>query len=502
MQAPLQSSKMPRFSWQLPKPLMAGAHISLGEWVDRDACRYRVSIHDYSEMRSGGRGRMGYRLCAYPVGQAGGPVVIDLYGSHLDFLYHRLAWEVEDSDGYREELLKTFIEGCRRAIFMKYVRGATEIRLSNQPDSPLGLHCMQPRMSDVPVFLLQEDPDFEPELAKYARTTIVRYLKPAYLSGKSYDGIYQVVAGPGNTELADLQAEWLVKKGYAEYRSTGHEVSRSLGITDDGLEFLQRLEAGTSPAVSGNGSVAPGGEQIYDCFICHASEDKERFVDALASRHRNAGCSVWYDDFVLRVGDRLRRRIDEGQSRSKHGVAVLSPAFFQKEWPQKELDGLVAQAKERGILPVWLDVTKDDVVLFSPTLAGVVAARAGDGLDAVVRAPMVAMGKLSPVGRSPTVAGSAPSAAQFTKQESELLAVAAQDGKLYHLKAAQIPAGWVRAGRRDYIDKSDPSVAAQYVDALESLVSKGCAKHGGGMLYVLTGRGFTAARGLASQGAA
>lgn len=240
----------------------------------------------------------------------------------------------------------------------------------------------------------------------------------------------------------------------------------------------------------------------YDCFICHASEDKEKFVDALARGLRDAGCSVWYDDFVLKVGDSLRRMIDEGLVRSRHGVVVLSAAFFKKEWPQKELDGLAALAKERGILPVWLDIAKEDIVRYSPTLADIVATRASDGLVAVIPDLLDAMDKSSPASSSPAVRSSASPVDGFTKQESELLAAAAQDGKLYHCKVAQIPAGWIRAGRHDYIDKSDPAVAAQFVDALESLVSKGYAKHQGGMLYVLTGRGFTAARGPSGQGAA
>jgi hypothetical protein len=50
---------------------------------------------------------------------------------------------------------------------------------------------------------------------------------------------------------------------------------------------------------------------------------------------------------------------------------VLSEHFFAKEWPQRELDGLVAletNGRPR-ILPIWHKVSKDDVARFSPTLA-------------------------------------------------------------------------------------------------------------------------------------
>ena len=43
------------------------------------------------------------------------------------------------------------------------------------------------------------------------------------------------------------------------------------------------------------------------------------------------------------VGDSLHRSIDHGLFRQHFGVAVISPHFLQKEWPQTELDGPVAR---------------------------------------------------------------------------------------------------------------------------------------------------------------
>lgn len=56
-------------------------------------------------------------------------------------------------------------------------------------------------------------------------------------------------------------------------------------------------------------------------------------------------------------------------------MVVLSEAFFRKEWPQRELDGIVT-LETRGsmrILPVWHKVTIDEVAGYSPTLADKVA---------------------------------------------------------------------------------------------------------------------------------
>jgi hypothetical protein len=113
----------------------------------------------------------------------------------------------------------------------------------------------------------------------------------------------------------------------------------------------------------------------YDAFISHASEDKEGLVNPLAEKLKEAGFSIWYDDFELTVGDSLRRSIDRGLANSRFGIVVLSPSFFAKNWPQYELDGLVARETTGGkvILPLWHKVSKDEVMAYSPTLADRVA---------------------------------------------------------------------------------------------------------------------------------
>lgn len=113
-------------------------------------------------------------------------------------------------------------------------------------------------------------------------------------------------------------------------------------------------------------------QQEHDVFISHASEDKEDVALPLADLLLDRGVEVWYDDFALTVGDSLRRTIDRGLTSSRFGVIVLSPDFFRKEWPQAELDGLVAKQRSSGskvILPIWHRLTKDDVLAASPTLA-------------------------------------------------------------------------------------------------------------------------------------
>ena len=124
----------------------------------------------------------------------------------------------------------------------------------------------------------------------------------------------------------------------------------------------------------------------WDVFISHAGEDKEDFVRPLAGALRARGVSVWFDELTLTVGDSLRRSIDRGLSRSRFGVVVISPHFLDKEWPQRELDGLAAREVDgtKVILPVWHNITAEQLRARSPMLADRIAALSRDGIDRVV----------------------------------------------------------------------------------------------------------------------
>lgn len=84
---------------------------------------------------------------------------------------------------------------------------------------------------------------------------------------------------------------------------------------------------------------------------------------------------MWYDEFELKIGDSLRRKIDQGLSKSRFGIVVISRAFIKKGWTNYELDGLMTKAisGEQILLPIWHDITKQEVIDYSPSLADKVA---------------------------------------------------------------------------------------------------------------------------------
>lgn len=117
------------------------------------------------------------------------------------------------------------------------------------------------------------------------------------------------------------------------------------------------------------------GGQTWDVFISHASEDKTSVARPLRDALTALGVTVWLDEAQMRIGHSLRRKIDEGIRSSRFGIVVLSEPFLAKGWTNLELDGLVTRtvAGEQSLLPIWHDLTPEQVRSFSPSLADKVA---------------------------------------------------------------------------------------------------------------------------------
>lgn len=84
---------------------------------------------------------------------------------------------------------------------------------------------------------------------------------------------------------------------------------------------------------------------------------------------------------TISLGDSLRRKIDHGLATCRFGVVVLSEAFFAKDWPQYELDGLVARQMGGGgqlIFPLWHNLSKAQLLAKSLSLTDLVALRTAD----------------------------------------------------------------------------------------------------------------------------
>lgn len=162
-------------------------------------------------------------------------------------------------------------------------------------------------------------------------------------------------------------------------------VNSSARILPKPLSPLRQMRTPSlAPLVQNSFSSSEHAEELvvkeYDVFISHASEDKEVLVRPLAHALHSAGLKVWYDEFELRIGDSLRRKIDQGLANSRFGIVVLSPSFFDKNWTRYELDGLVTREMtgEQIILPLWHNITRLEIVKISPSLADKLARSTSD----------------------------------------------------------------------------------------------------------------------------
>ena len=111
----------------------------------------------------------------------------------------------------------------------------------------------------------------------------------------------------------------------------------------------------------------------YDVFISHATEDKATFVDKLVKELQEQSVNVWYDSLKIIWGSSLREKIDEGLSKAKFGIVVLSPDYIKegKYWTKRELDALfqLEGGSKTQILPIWHNLTYAEVVEYSPIIA-------------------------------------------------------------------------------------------------------------------------------------
>jgi len=111
---------------------------------------------------------------------------------------------------------------------------------------------------------------------------------------------------------------------------------------------------------------------IPQAFISHDSRDEKIAYD-IALGLMSRMCTVWYDEFSLRVGNSLRESIEKGLKQCKKCIFVLTPNFLSKGgWPKREYDSIFTREliEERQlILPVWHNVGVEDVYAYSPILA-------------------------------------------------------------------------------------------------------------------------------------
>ncbi|GKS67551.1 hypothetical protein YTPLAS73_10980 [Nitrosarchaeum sp.] len=113
-------------------------------------------------------------------------------------------------------------------------------------------------------------------------------------------------------------------------------------------------------------------------------------MEPLATALKKKRINPWYDKFVLKAGDSLIGKIDEGLKSSKFGIVVLSKNFISNaKWPKDEFISLRTRELYSGkklIIPIWRkDIEKLDVMEYNLELADRFALQEKNGIKSIVR---------------------------------------------------------------------------------------------------------------------
>ena len=99
------------------------------------------------------------------------------------------------------------------------------------------------------------------------------------------------------------------------------------------LERVVGLDTGSIETTS----TAPA-DNVPRVYLAHASEDHATLAKPLAERLMANGINVWLDEWEIRAGDSLRRKMEEGLADCTHFVVILTPNSLHKPWVETEID--------------------------------------------------------------------------------------------------------------------------------------------------------------------
>jgi hypothetical protein len=132
------------------------------------------------------------------------------------------------------------------------------------------------------------------------------------------------------------------------YRSKGQipeSFLRGAGVPEDFIVYMRALVG--QPI------------QYYSVFISHSSKDQD-FADRLHADLQAKNVRCWYASEDMKIGDRIRQRIDEAIRVYDKLLLVLSEASVGSQWVEHEVEAALEQERRRGktmLFPVRVDET-------------------------------------------------------------------------------------------------------------------------------------------------
>lgn len=97
--------------------------------------------------------------------------------------------------------------------------------------------------------------------------------------------------------------------------------------------------------------------QFYSCFISYASRDQD-FANRLYADLQNKGVRCWFAPEDLKIGDKIRDRIDESIRLRDKLLLILSEHSIASDWVEHEVESALEEERQRGhtiLFPIRLD---------------------------------------------------------------------------------------------------------------------------------------------------
>ena len=144
-------------------------------------------------------------------------------------------------------------------------------------------------------------------------------------------------------------------------------ILRTRGSPAFARELEKRLGVDTGSIETMSTQATPDVPRVY---LAHASEDHETLAKPLAEVLMAQGIDVWFDEWEIRAGDSLRRKMEEGLANCTHFVVLLTPNSLHKPWVETEVDAgfIRAVGGESRFIGIRADVGVNDLSPFMRTL--------------------------------------------------------------------------------------------------------------------------------------
>lgn len=97
--------------------------------------------------------------------------------------------------------------------------------------------------------------------------------------------------------------------------------------------------------------------QYYSCFISHSTIDK-KFLDRIYADLRKKGVRCWFAPEDMKIGDKIRQRIDQSIKTHDKFLLILSENSIHSEWVEDECETAYTEERKRGnnvLFPIRID---------------------------------------------------------------------------------------------------------------------------------------------------